>query len=221
LKAAVDQRVHIIWSSILTFSTPSIKALFAHDGKVDSLAFDNIVLRYKNQVYHYILRMTGNVEEAQDLTQDVFIRSYVALDSFRSQSSLTTWIMRIAANICIDAHRKKTRKDLALGGPATSLEEHTGGGKGDITADSANIFGVTRDCDPFEAIAADELDSCVQKALERLPDKMRSAIVLHDINGLTYQEIAAIQYCPVGTVKSRLFNARLHLRELLQDYVQY
>ena len=184
------------------------------------MSFDDIVLRYKNQVFHYILRMTGNVEEAQDLTQDVFVRSFVGFESFRSQSSFTTWIMRIATNICIDAHRKKMRKETAFGGPAASLEEQTLCGHADIAGSTPNIFGVKTDSDPFETVAADELDTRLQEALEQLPPKMRAVIVLHDIHSLTYQDIAGIQCCPVGTVKSRLFNARMQLRVLLKDYVQ-
>ena len=82
----------------------------------DVAAFNEIVGRYKNKIYNYIYRMVGNSEDAEDLTQEVFVKMYVALDSFRNQSSLSTWLYRIAGNLCIDAHRKSSRRDAGFGG---------------------------------------------------------------------------------------------------------
>jgi RNA polymerase sigma-70 factor (ECF subfamily) len=163
--------------------------------------------------------MVGDAEEAEDLTQDVFVKTYLAISSFRNQSSLNTWLYRIAGNLCIDAHRKKARKESALGGSTISLDETlTDGGE---TRDDSRAGREVPDerHEPYSLLARHELDAQVQAALGRLPEKMRSVVVLHDLEGLAYEEIAAIVDCPLGTVKSRLFNARLQLRELLKSYI--
>lgn len=194
-------------------------ALVARCRADDASAFDEIVLRYKQKIFQYILRMVGDSEEAEDLTQEVFVKTYLSLSAFRNQASLNTWIYRIAGNLCIDAHRKKARKETAMGGPAVSLDESFGD-----SADGKDESRGGRELpderqEPFSMLARQELDSEIQRALSKLPEKMRSVVILHDIEGLAYEEIAAIVDCPLGTVKSRLFNARVQLRDLLQDYM--
>jgi len=194
-------------------------ALLARCRDDDASAFDEIVLRYKQKIFQYILRMVGNSEEAEDLTQEVFVKTYLSLSAFRSQASLNTWIYRIAGNLCIDAHRKKARKEAAMGGPAVSLDDSYSD-----DADGRDDSRPGRDLpdarqEPFSMLARRELDDQIQGALAKLPEKMRSVVVLHDIEGLAYEEVAAIVDCPLGTVKSRLFNARIQLRDLLTDYL--
>ena len=160
--------------------------------------------------------MVGDAEEAEDLTQDVFVKTYLALATFRNQSSLNTWLYRIAGNLCIDAHRKKARKENALGGATMSLDDTPS------DSDEARSGREVPDerHEPYQLLERMELDAQIQLALSRLPDKMRSVVVLHDLEGLAYEEIAAIVDCPLGTVKSRLFNARLQLRDLLRTYIE-
>ena len=182
----------------------------------DVAAFNEIVGRYKNKIYNYIYRMVGNSEDAEDLTQEVFVKMYVALDSFRNQSSLSTWLYRIAGNLCIDAHRKSSRRDAGFGGSVTSLD-------GPVVTDSGDD-GPSRDVadntfEPAKILAQVELDAHIQVALSKLPEKMRTVVVLHDIEGLQYEEIADVVDCPLGTVKSRLFNARTSLRQHLGPYL--
>jgi RNA polymerase sigma-70 factor, ECF subfamily len=183
----------------------------------DVAAFNEIVARYKNKIYNYIYRMVGNGEDADDLTQEVFVKMYVALDSFRNQSSLSTWLYRIAGNLCIDTHRKRSRRELGFGGTVSSLDEpygHDAGEEGQGREVADNTF------EPAKMLAVQEMDLQIQGALAKLPEKMRAVVVLHDIEGLHYEEIAAVVDCPLGTVKSRLFNARALLREHLASYIQ-
>jgi RNA polymerase sigma-70 factor (ECF subfamily) len=183
----------------------------------DIAAFNEIVIRYKNKIYNYIYRMVGSAEDAEDLTQEVFVKMYVAIDSFRNQSSLNTWLYRIAGNLCIDAHRKRSRRDAGFGGSVSSLDvplvsESGDEGPGREVPDST--------FEPAKLLAQSEMDSYIQSALSKLPEKMRTVVVLHDIEGLQYEEIADVVGCPLGTVKSRLFNARALLREHLTPYMK-
>ncbi|HEY3331120.1 MAG TPA: sigma-70 family RNA polymerase sigma factor [Capsulimonadaceae bacterium] len=195
-------------------------ALLARCREDDPTAFDEIVLRYKQKIFQYILRMVGDSEEAEDLTQEVFVKTYLSLSSFRSQSSLNTWLYRIAGNICIDAHRKRSRKENAFGGPTVSLDD----GRND-TGDGVDEARPAKEApddryEPYHVLEMRELDVQIQEALSLLPDKMRTVVILHDLEGLPYEDIAEIVDCPLGTVKSRLFNARVQLRDTLKQYLE-
>ena len=179
----------------------------------DEAAFNEIVALYKVKVYNYLYRMMGHSDDAEDLTQEVFIRMYTSIDTFRSQSSLNTWLFRIASNLCID-HFRRSKKSRAI---AYSLDEPVGG-----EADGDGLMREVADetYAPHRLLENQETAQQVQGALEKLPEKLRAALVLHDIEGLPYEEIAQIVGCPLGTVKSRLFNARMQLRQSLTGYLQ-
>lgn len=177
----------------------------------DASAFDEVVGRYKNKVYSYVCRMIGGDQDAEDLTQEVFIRMYVSLGSFRSQSSLSTWLFRIAGNICID-HYRRNRKHQNI---AYSLDEPV---ESDDSPQAREVPDTTYD--PQRIFEQGEMNTQIEQALMRLPDKLRAVIILHDIEGLQYDQIAEVVGCPLGTVKSRLFNARMQLRERLTPYIQ-
>ena len=175
----------------------------------DESAFNEVVSRYKSKVYSYIYRMTGSSDDAEDLTQEVFIRMYTSIDSFRSQSSLSTWLFRIASNLCIDRFRRsKTRT------PAYSLDEPI---LGNDSESGHEIPDSTYE--PQRLLENTEMAEQIQLSLAQLPEKLRAAVILHDVEGLPYEEIAQIVGCPLGTVKSRLFNARMQLREKLSGYL--
>lgn len=177
----------------------------------DRAAFNEIVLRYKGKVYNYISRMVHNAADAEDLTQETFIRAYMGLHSFQSRASLNTWLFRIATNLCIDhCRREKRMHGLTV---SLSQDEEDGdeeGGQRDIP-DMA--------FDPQRLLLNKELGEKLEKALQELPDKLRTVVLLYDVEGLPYEEIAAIVGCPLGTVKSRLFNARAALRRKLEPYL--
>jgi RNA polymerase sigma-70 factor (ECF subfamily) len=199
-------------SLILTHSDTS---LIARCQKADITAFNEIVARYKGKIYNYLYRMTGSAEDAEDLTQEVFVRMYTNIGSFRAEASLSTWLFRIAGNLCVDAFRRGKKER----GMVQSLDAPYVSEDGDEGA-----YG-TRDVpdwsqEPMTLFAHKELGAQIQTALEKLPPKLRAAVVLHDIEGLPYEEIAAVEHIPLGTVKSRIFNARVALREHLRPYLE-
>lgn len=175
----------------------------------DREAFDEIVTRYKDGIYNYISRMISNRDEVDDLAQEVFVRAYTGLRSFRQDSNLRTWLYRIASNLCIDRYRRAgIERKLVM---PLEQEDETG---------SREIDLPDRTNDPQMVCERTELQAHVQRALSRLPDKLRTTILLYDMEGLSYEEIAEALEVPVGTVKSRLFNARMQLRNWLKAYVE-
>lgn len=174
----------------------------------DDAAFSEVVARYKAKIYNYVYRMTGSADDAEDLTQEVFIRLYTSIDSFRGQSSLNTWLFRIAGNLCIDRFRRVKNRV-----PAYSLDEPVG--EGDVQTQEV----ADETYAPHRLLQNAEMAEQIQAALSKLPEKLRAPLLLHDIEGLPYEEIAQIAGCPLGTVKSRLFNARMQLRRHLASYV--
>ncbi len=194
--------------------TRSDRALVDRCRDRDGAAFNEVVDRYKTKIYNYLLRMMGNASDAEDLTQEVFVRLYTSLDSFRSQASLNTWLFRIAGNLCID-HFRRAKKHRAI---AYSLDEPLerdhpeGGGQTHEVADTTY--------EPHRVAEHAETAQQIQRALGELPEKLRAVLILHDIEGMPYEEISQVVGCPLGTVKSRLFNARLQLRQRLSGYLQ-
>ena len=181
----------------------------------DAAAFEEVVGRYKNKVYNYIYRMVGNSDDAEDLTQEVFVRMYTSLDSFRRQASLHTWLFRIASNLCIDHFRrsKKMRANAySLDEPIKDAGDGGEAGGGHEVADAKY--------EPHRLMEQQEMAEQIQQALGQLPEKLRTVLVLHDIEDLPYEEIAQVVGCPLGTVKSRLFHARQQLRQRLSGYIQ-
>lgn len=175
----------------------------------DRAAFNEIVLRYKSKVYNYIHRTVPNVSDAEDLTQETFVRAYTSLHSFQSRASLNTWLFRIATNLCIDHSRKyKSKQSLT-----NSLSQET---EGDEETD-LEIPDVS--FDPQRLLLNKEMGDRLEQALRELPEKLRTVVLLYDIEGLAYDEIAGIVGSPLGTVKSRLFNARNALRQKLAPYL--
>jgi RNA polymerase sigma-70 factor, ECF subfamily len=176
----------------------------------DAAAFDDIVARYQHKVYNYVCRMIGAIPDAEDLAQDTFVRAFMSIRSFESRASLNTWLYRIATNLCID-YTRRSRKVKAI---TTSLYRETDDDGVEIEHDVPDSR-----YEP-EAIALNtELGVQLDAALARLSDKLRAVVVLHDIEGLQYDEIARVVNCPMGTVKSRLFAARSELRERLSPYL--
>ena len=176
----------------------------------DASAFNEIVARYKNKVFNFVNGMVHGAADAEDLTQEVFVRAYVNINSFQGRASLNTWLFRIATNICIDHNRKHSR----LKGLTTSLH------RDDVSDESDGELQISDErFDPQRIALNKELGLQLQQAMDDLPEKHRAVVLLHDIQGLAYEEIAGIVDCPVGTVKSRLFNARMSLREKLGPYV--
>ena len=191
--------------------TQGEKVLLERCLRNDAAAFDEVVQLYKSKVFNYICRMTGDTQEAEDLTQEVFIRLYTSLKSFRSQSSLNTWIFRIASNLCIDRFRRN-KKHQAI---AYSLDDPSDVEEGGVARELPDTS-----FEPYRITASNELSRQVTAALEKLPEKLRAVVLLHDIEDLPYDEVAQVVGCPIGTVKSRLFHARVRMREQLSGYIK-
>ncbi len=166
----------------------------------DRKAFEELLDTYEARVYRLALRFTGNVPDAEDLTQEIFLAVYRSIGGFQGHSALGTWIYRVAMNHCLDHRRKRKLETLPL---------------------NEEITLATQDWhhDPSASADKQELSERVEAALNRLSPAHRDVIVLHELQGLTYQEVAAALNLPVGTVKSRLSNAFRRLRDLLGGYV--
>jgi RNA polymerase sigma-70 factor (ECF subfamily) len=170
--------------------------------------FEGLVQAHKNRIYGYICRLTNDSPDAEDMTQEVFIRAYQSMHAFRHDAAVDTWLYRIATNLVIDRVRRAKRAPQLV-----AVAPDTDDSLGEIPASN-------RDSDPQATAQLGELQKQVQKAIQSLPTKLRSVVVLHDMEGLSYEEVAQTVGCPVGTVKSRLFNARLLLRRKLQHYME-
>ena len=176
----------------------------------DLAAFEQLVARYQNRIMGFVARMLNDREEAEDVTQEVFIKAYRSLDSFRGASSFSTWLYRIAQNLCIDRARKRKRSPqqaYSLDEPIDKDEDRGGREIPDLSAEPS--LGVERE----------ESRRQVRSTVAQMPEKLRSVLVMCDIQGMAYEDIARVLECPIGTVKSRLFHARADLARRLRPYV--
>ncbi len=174
----------------------------AQRGDLD--AFNELVLAYQDRVYNLAYRILGDPAAAEDATQETFIAAYRHLSTFRGGSFLS-WLMRTVANRCYDELRRQKRR------PSVSWESF-----GEMD-EEANPFLVNGRPTPEEAAQQAELTRFLQAAIIALPPDQRIVLVLSDVEGMNYQEIAETVRIPVGTVKSRLARARARLRDLLQE----
>lgn len=170
----------------------------------DEGAFNRFVLIYQERVFRLVLRMLGDRTEAEDLAQEVFISIFKAIDGFRGDSALSTWVYRIAANHCRNRikYLARRRKKLTDGYDELSNEEG-----------HAHVPGHVRPHGPDRLIEAREVEHFLQEGLRALDDEQRELVVLREVEHLSYEEIMAITGLPEGTVKSRLHRARAALRE--------
>ena len=187
-------------------------ALVARCKGNDLTAFDEIVERYQHKIYGYVKRLVGNETDAEDITQEVFLKALNALRTFREESSLQTWLFRIATNLCRDVHRRRQREKGWL-----PLWRHADGEE--CSGEEVPIEIPDYHNDPERLLLREELSELLKQAIDRLPIAMREVLVLHDMESLSYEEIAQALGIPLGTVKSRLFHARARLRDALASYV--
>lgn len=187
-------------------------ALVARCKENDLSAFEEIVQRYQHKIYGYVKRLVGNETDAEDITQEVFLKALHSLRSFREESSLQTWLFRIATNLCRDLHRRRQREKGWL-----PLWRHTDGEDSDGEECTIEIPDTYHD--PQKLLLQEELSGLLKQAIDHLPIAMREVLVLHDIESLSYEEIAQALDIPLGTVKSRLFHARARLRDALSSYI--
>lgn len=176
----------------------------AQHGDLD--AFNSLVLTYQGPLFNTALRILNDEELAADATQDAFLSAFRSINTYRG-GSFKAWLMRTVTNACYDELRRKKRR------PTTPLEPDTDGDEMDTPrwlADPALT--------PEAQLETDELEHAIQHCLENLPLEFRTVVVMADLQGLDYTEVATATRTPLGTIKSRLARARLRLRECLQDF---
>ncbi|MGQ9461844.1 MAG: sigma-70 family RNA polymerase sigma factor [Candidatus Fervidibacter sp.] len=179
---------------------------------VNKPPFDEVVERYYDKVLNLALRLMGDLEEAHDLTQEVFIRAYQAYDRFRGEAEVFTWLYRITVNLAKNRYKQLQQE-----------REH----RWEILEETDEE---EEEVEPFEwedtklspetLLEQKERAETIQKAIDELPEEQRITLVLRDIEGLSYQEIARVQGCSIEAVKSRLFRARSTLRKKLKPLLE-
>lgn len=171
----------------------------------DANAFETLVLEYEKNVYNIALRMTGNSDDAADMTQEAFIKAYNSLQSFRGDSKFSVWLYRIVSNVCLDFLRSKNRR------PTVSLSVE------DDDGEDAQLDVADESQSPELLLDRKLTRDSVRRGLDSLPPDYRQILLLREIQGLSYDEIAQALSLEVGTVKSRIFRARKRLCTFLID----
>ncbi|MBB3168261.1 RNA polymerase sigma factor RpoE [Simiduia aestuariiviva] len=181
--------------------------LVARVQKGDKRAFDLLVLKYQHKVAAIVSRYIRDTFEVNDVVQEAFIKAYRALPGFRGESAFYTWLFRIAVNTAKNHLVSRSRRPPAQGVDAEDAEFLAAEYMEDVNTPEGLHF-------------RDELDAIVSKTVASLPEDLRSAVTLREIDGKSYEEIAEIMQCPVGTVRSRIFRAREVLDSKIKAYMQ-
>ena len=170
-------------------------------------AFDELVQRHHKQAYNIAYRMTGNHADAEDLTQEAFIRAFRFFGQYRRELPFENWLYKIMSNVFVDMLRRRPKAHVR------SLDQPIQTEDGETMVEIADPS-----LTPEESVLSNELDSRIQTALMMMPEEFRLAVVYADIQGLSYEEIADAMRCSIGTVRSRLHRGRKILRERLKVY---
>ena len=164
--------------------------------KGDNRAFDVLVLKYQHRIYSLVTRFIRDPDEVQDVVQEAFIKAYRALPGFRGESAFFTWLYRIAINTAKNYLVSRARRPP---GADVDVED----------AEYLESAGALRDlAGPENQLMTEQLRAVIDKAIRALPEDLRTALTLREFEGLSYEEIAEVMRCPVGTVRSRIFRAR-------------
>ncbi len=162
----------------------------------EKAAYDLLVLKYQQRIINLVSRFVRNQSDALDVTQEAFIKAYRALPNFRGDSAFYTWLYRIAVNTAKNHLAVQSRRPSGNNYDVSEIEQIEGA---DALKEQAT---------PESLLLKDELQATVLKAIEDLPEDLKTAIMLREIEGLSYEEIASVMECPIGTVRSRIFRAR-------------
>ena len=175
----------------------------------DESAFNELVVTYQRRVFALVFRMLGRRDEAEDLAQEVFVQVFKAIDQFRGESKLSTWIYRIAVNLCKNRTKYLSRRHVGRQDDVDALAERA-------TFASAKGVSVGEVSRPDELVEGMQLEVVVKRAIAQIDPDFRTVLVLRDVEDLSYEEIAAITGLPDGTVKSRIHRGRVQLRALVE-----
>ena len=176
----------------------------AKNGDIE--AFEKLIEGYQKKVFNIAFRMLGNYEDASELAQEVFIKIFKGIKSFKEESTFSTWVHKITTNTCLDEIRKN--KNIIN----ISIDE-------ELKQENSNIHMQIVDNSPTPELVFEqkEIRNTVLKAIEKLSGEHRAAIILRELQGFNYEEISIILKCPIGTVKSRINRAKQELKEILKD----
>jgi RNA polymerase sigma-70 factor (ECF subfamily) len=179
-------------------ASPSDAELIERCLRKDNAAWELVIARFRRKVFHVAYKFTGKHDEAEDLSQEIFLKVFRSLDKFNRDADFGTWLSSVARNYCIDHYRASKREKEVLVEDALAYDL--------APASSGN---------PYRALEDQDRRSLVRRGLDLLPDKLREAVVLRDLQGLSYQEMADRLALPEGTVKSRINRGREELARLL------
>jgi RNA polymerase sigma-70 factor, ECF subfamily len=169
-------------------------------------AYDLLVLKYQHKVVKLVMRYLGDAADAEDVAQEAFIKAYRALPQFRGDSAFYTWLYRIAINTAKNALAARNRNPVTYDLDVQGNDE------------AAEMIGKLKDPETPEGLAlTEEIRNIVNAAIGELPEDLRTAIVLRELEGMSYEEIASAMDCPVGTVRSRIFRAREAIDRKLRE----
>lgn len=174
----------------------------------DKAAFDLLVRKYQHRVAKLVSRFVRDRSEVEDVTQEAFIKAYRAIGGFRGESAFYTWLYRIAVNTA-----KNYLESLGRRPPSTDMDMETA-----EFVDSAD--GLREQATPERQMLTDEIAGTVNRVIEQLPGDLRTAITLREIEGMSYEEIAEVMDCPIGTVRSRIFRAREAIDQELKPLLE-
>jgi RNA polymerase sigma-70 factor (ECF subfamily) len=175
----------------------------------DLEAYDELIRRYQERIYATIYHMTANHEDANDLAQETFIKAYQALKSFKGDSSFFTWVYRIAVNKTINFLKQRKNKTHMSLNDLDFNAEH-----------DPDLVALVSDKTPRREVNLIELQEKLNDAMQKLSEIHRLVVTLHDVQGLSHEDISRIMGCNTGTVRSRLFYARQQLQAYLSDYLK-
>lgn len=174
----------------------------------DKRAFDLLVLKYQHKILALVTRFVRDTHEAQDVAQEAFIKAYRALPNFRGESAFYTWLYRIAINTAKNQLASRGRKPREVDASIEDVEFYEG-------------EHALKDIDsPERLLLRDEIEATVNQSIQLLPEDLRMALTLREFEGLSYEDIAEVMQCPVGTVRSRIFRAREAVDKALQPLLQ-
>ena len=193
-------------------SADSDLALVERANAGDTRAFELLVIKYQRRIERLVGRMVRDVDLVQDITQETFIRAYKALHQFRGEAQFYTWLYRIAVNTA-----KKSLMEMRRSPIITESALHNRSDDDETSVIEQEL--ITQET-PETVLAAQEIAQAVNAAMEALPEDLRQAVTLREIEGLSYEEIAAIMDCPVGTVRSRIFRAREAIDNKVQPLIR-
>ena len=188
----------------MTAATPMTwtdEELVARSRKGDVESFNQLITRWERPIYALAYRVIGQEEDARDVTQETFLRAFRGIGAFKGQAKFSSWLYRIALNLCRDWIRRRRRTPITLVPEDVELE--------DLAADVGASESVE------DLVARRELSAVVEVAMAKLPEEQRTAIILKEYHGMTFQEIADLQGCPLSTVKTRLYQGLSVLRREL------